>query len=43
MSKFRSHYPNWSITKSLKQIYGELVGGVIVKSRRSIVGADGWV
>ena len=25
MAKFRGHYPNWSITKSLKQIYGELI------------------
>jgi CDP-paratose 2-epimerase len=25
MSKFRSHYPAWHLTKSLKQIYSELV------------------
>jgi CDP-paratose 2-epimerase len=25
MAKFRSHYPSWSITKSLEQIYRELV------------------
>jgi len=25
MSKFRSHYPTWRLTKSLKQIYTELV------------------
>jgi CDP-paratose 2-epimerase len=25
MSKFRAHYPNWSITRSLEQIYEELV------------------
>ena len=24
MSKFRSHYPNWELTKSLQQIYKEL-------------------
>jgi CDP-paratose 2-epimerase len=27
MSKFRSHYPGWNITKSLAQIYKELVEG----------------
>lgn len=27
MSKFRRHYPNWSITKPLAQIYKELVEG----------------
>jgi len=27
MQKFRSHYPDWSITKPLAQIYKELVGG----------------
>ena len=27
MQKFRSHYPGWSITKPLAQIYRELVGG----------------
>jgi CDP-paratose 2-epimerase len=27
MQKFRSHYPAWSITKPLAQIYKELVGG----------------
>jgi CDP-paratose 2-epimerase len=26
MSKFRAHYPAWSITKPLAQIYKELVG-----------------
>lgn len=26
MSKFRSHYPNWRLTKSLAQIYSELIG-----------------
>jgi len=26
MQKFRSHYPSWSITKPLEQIYRELVG-----------------
>jgi CDP-paratose 2-epimerase len=27
MTKFRSHYPKWSITKSLEDIYGELAAG----------------
>ena len=27
MSKFRQHYPGWSITKPLAQIYKELVEG----------------
>jgi len=27
MQKFRSHYPGWSITKPLAQIYKELAGG----------------
>jgi CDP-paratose 2-epimerase len=27
MAKFQAHYPQWSITKSLEQIYRELVGG----------------
>lgn len=27
MTKFRSHYPKWSITKSLDDIYGELAAG----------------
>ncbi|MDB5329334.1 MAG: CDP-paratose 2-epimerase, partial [Phycisphaerales bacterium] len=26
MSKFRSHFPEWGITRSLEQIYDELVG-----------------
>jgi len=25
MTKFRSHFPGWSITKSLNQIYAKLV------------------
>jgi CDP-paratose 2-epimerase len=27
MTKFRTHYPTWSITKSLAEIYSQLVGG----------------
>jgi hypothetical protein len=27
MTKFRSHYPKWSISKSLDDIYGELAAG----------------
>jgi CDP-paratose 2-epimerase len=26
MGKFRGHYPSWSISKSLQQIYRELAG-----------------
>ena len=28
MAKFRGHYPGWSITKSLNDIYNDLAHGV---------------
>jgi CDP-paratose 2-epimerase len=30
MTKFRAHYPEWSISKSLDDIYGELARGSAV-------------